>query len=154
MLITFRQVQEQSPLSGSLLKLIACIDRQNIPHQLLACSGLEGADDEITLHEAISQLLNFSLLTTVENGSAYEIHTLVQISMARILIQEQEMGTVLEQVAQAFAKVLPNGDFENWSLWRVYFPHTSAFLRNVTADSVDTAAIYFRMSWYHRLVGR
>ena len=27
--ITFRQVQEQSPLSGSLLKLIACIDRQN-----------------------------------------------------------------------------------------------------------------------------
>ena len=152
--ITFRQVQEQSPLSGSLLKLIACIDRQNIPHQLLACSGLKGADDEITLREAISQLLNFSLLTTVEHGSAYEIHSLVQVSIVAVLIQEQEMETVLEQAAQALAKVLPNVGFENWSLWRVYFPHTSALLKNVTADSVDTAVICFRMSWYFCLVGR
>ena len=154
LLITFRQVQEQSPLSGSLLKLTACIDRQNIPHELLACSGLKGADDEITLHEAISQLLNFSLLTTVEHGSAYEIHSLVQVSIAAFLLQEQEMGGILEQAVQAFARALPNGSFENWSLWRVYFPHTSVLVRNITAESVDTAAIYYRMSWYLRLVGR
>ena len=152
--ITFRQVQEQSPLSGSLLKLIACIDRQNIPHELLACSGLKGADDEITLREAISRLLNFSLLTTVENGSAYEIHSLAQVSIAAVLIQDQEMGTVLEQAVQAFAEALPDGNFENWTLWRVYFSHTSTLLRNITEDSVDTAVIYFRTSRYLHLIGR
>ena len=152
--ITFRQVRERSPLSGSLLKLIACIDRQNIPHELLARSGLKGADDEITLREAISRLLNFSLLTTVENGSAYEIHSLVQVSIAAVLMQEQEMGTVLEQAVQTFARALPNGSFENWSLWRVCFPHASALVRKITADSEDTAAIYFRMSWYLHSVGR
>ena len=115
--------------SGSLLKLIACIDRQIIPHELLACSGLEGADDEITLREAISQLLNFSLLTTVEHGSAYEIHYLIQILIAAVLIQEQEMETVLEQAVQALVRALANGDFEDWSLWRVYFPHASALVR-------------------------
>ena len=94
--ITFRQVQEQSPLSGSLLKLIACIDRQNIPHELLACSGLKGADDEITLREAIRQLLNFSFLTTEEHESTYEVHSLVQVSIAAVLMQEQDMGAVLK----------------------------------------------------------
>ena len=152
--ITFRQVQEQSPLSSSLLKLIACIDRQNIPHKLLAESGLKGADDEIILGEAISKLLNFSLLTVLEHGSAYEIHSLVHISIATFLVQEQEMGGAMEQAAQAFAKALPSGDFENWSVWRIYFPHTSALIRNVTEGSLDTAEICFRMSWYLRLSGR
>ena len=151
---TFRQVQEQSPLSGSLLKLIACIDRQKIPHELLARSGLEGADDEIALREAISKLLNFSLLKTVERGSAYETHSLVHISIAAFLKQEQEMDTALGQAAKSLAKVLPDGSFENWTLWRIYFPHASAFLRYSAADSVDTAEIYFRMSWYLLLVGR
>ena len=152
--ITLRQVQEQSPLSGSLLKLMACIDRQNIPHELLACSNLKGADDEITLREAISQLLNFSLLTMVECGSTYEMHSIVQVSVVAVLIQEQEMDTVLEQAVKAFAKFLPDGSFENWSLWRVRFPHASALVKNITADSVDTAAICFRMSCYLLLVGR
>ena len=152
--ITFRQVQEQSPLSGSLLKLIACIDRQNIPHDLLACSGLEGADDEVTLREAISQLLNFSLLTRMEHGSAYEVHALVHVSIAAVLIQEQEMGTVLEQAVHAFSKTLPAGNFENWSLWRVYLPHASTLVGNITVDSVDSAVIYFNMSWFLCLVGR
>ena len=126
--ITLRQVQEQSPLSGSLLKLIACTDRQNIPHELLAASGLEGADDEITLREAISKLLNFSLLTTVDDGSAYETHSLVHMSIATVLKEEQAMDTVLERAAQALAKVLPNGSFESWSLWGIYSPHTYLLL--------------------------
>ena len=152
--ITFQQVQEQSPLSGSLLKLIACINRQNIPHELLALIGLEGADDEITLREAISELLNFSLLTTVEHGSAYETHSLVHFLMAAFLKKEQEVDTVLVHAAQSFVKVLPDGSFENWALWRIYFPHASAFLSNIAVDSVDTAEIYFRMSRYLLLVGR
>ena len=69
-------------------------------------------------------------------------------------MQEQEMGTVLEQAVQAFSKALPDGSFEYWSLWRVYFPHASALLRNITVDNVDTAVIYLRMSPYLRLVGR
>ena len=121
---------------------------------LLAGSGLKGADDEITLDEAISELLNFSLLTKVERGNAYEIHSLVHVSIVAFLIEEQEMDTILEHVAQAFAKALPNGRFENWSLWRIYFPHASALVRNVMVDSVDTAVIYFHMSWYLLLVGR
>ena len=154
LLITFQQIQEQSPLSSSLLKIIACIDRQNIPHELLAASGFEGADDKITLGEAISKLLNFSLLTTVVPGSAYEAHSLVHVSIAAFLMQEQAVHIALGRTAQALAKVLPDGCFENWNLWRTYFPHTSAFLSNTAADSVDTAKIYFRMSWYLLLVGR
>ena len=77
--ITFRQAQEQSPLAGSLLKLIACIDCQGIPHELLASSGLEGSDDEIDLLDALGKLINFSLLTKLENSKTYDMHSLVHV---------------------------------------------------------------------------
>ncbi|KAA8895944.1 hypothetical protein FN846DRAFT_301079 [Sphaerosporella brunnea] len=154
--ITFRQIQEQSPLSGSLLKLIACIDRQSIPHELLADSGFEGANDEFTLNEAISKLLNFSLLTTVQNGSAYEIHSLVHVSIAAFLTQRQEMDAVQRWTAELFARLLPNGEVHNWPFWRVYFPHASALASKITkdADTLHTAAIYNLMSGYLLAIGR
>ena len=48
-----------------------------------------------------------------------EPRPLVQVSIEAVLIQEQEVGAVLEQAVQEFAKALPNGSFKNWSLWRV-----------------------------------
>jgi hypothetical protein len=56
--ITFRQIQEQSSLAASLLKLIGSIDRLNIPQELLAKSGLDDSDDEVGLAEAIAKLHN------------------------------------------------------------------------------------------------
>ena len=113
LLITFRQVQEQPPLSGSLLKLIACIGRQNIPHEFLVRNGLEGADDEISLCEAISKLLNFSLITMVQHKSAYEIHSLVHVSFAVFLKQGRAMDNAPGQPAQPLSNVLPDGCFQN-----------------------------------------
>ncbi|KAF8241451.1 hypothetical protein K440DRAFT_642735 [Wilcoxina mikolae CBS 423.85] len=83
--ITFRQVQQQSPLAGSLLKPMACIDCQGIPHELLLRSGLEGCNNEIALAEALSKLVNFSLLTTSEHGKTYEMHSLIHISAEAFL---------------------------------------------------------------------
>ena len=90
----------------------------------------------------------------VERGSAYEMHSIVNVSMVAVLIQKQGMDTVLELVAKAFSKTLLDGSFENWPLWRMYFPHASALVRKITADNVDTVVICFRMSCYLHLVRR
>ena len=148
--ITFQQIQEQSPLAGSLLKLIACVDRQGIPHDLLARSGLEGCDDDFTLCEAISKLVNFSLITAstvVEYDRAYEMHALVYVSIEACL-STQEMNMIGQRTAKALASILPNGEHENWSVWRLYLPHASALTKHIQAESLDAATISFGMSGY------
>ena len=94
----------------------------------------------------------------IEHGSAYETNSLVHIAIAAFLIQDRAMEAVLGRAAESFVKVLPDSSFkfENWALWRICCSHASAFFSNITADrdSVDTAEIYFRISWYLLLVGR
>jgi hypothetical protein len=90
--ITFRQIQEQLPLAGSILRIIACIDPQAIPHELL--STLAG-DDEIQLCEAIAKLQNLSLLkdtsaSNAEGVKSYTVHSLVHIAAHWFLSQINE----------------------------------------------------------------
>jgi hypothetical protein len=44
--ITFRQIQKQPWRADLHMRLMACMDRQGIPHELLASSGVEGCDHE------------------------------------------------------------------------------------------------------------
>ncbi|KAF8535378.1 hypothetical protein BDD12DRAFT_782551 [Trichophaea hybrida] len=152
--ITFRQIQEQSPLASSLLKMMACVDRQGIPHELLARSGLEGSDDEFFLREAINKLINFSLLTaSVRHERAYEMHSLVYVSIGAFL-SPQEIRTVTEATANILAGILPNAEIENWPVWKVYLPHASALTKNPESKSIETAVVLFRISSYFLVAGR
>ena len=152
--ITFRQIQEQSPLGSSLLKIMACVDRQGIPHELLARSGLEGSDDEFFLLEAINKLINFSLITpSVGHERTYEIHSLVYVSIEAFL-SPQEIKTVTEATANVLAGILPNGNVENWPVWSVYLPHASAITKGQQKKSIITAVVSFRMSSYFLEAGR
>ncbi|KAF8241213.1 hypothetical protein K440DRAFT_592033, partial [Wilcoxina mikolae CBS 423.85] len=147
--ITYRQVREQSPLAFSLLKLIACVDRQNIPNELLE-SGL--SDDK---NEAISKLINLSLLTVVECGTAYEMHSLVHASLEAFLSSIQELDAAVELSLKTLVGILPfNGEFENWTTWSLYLPHAVALTSKVKTESLNSATILHSMSWYLGLIGR
>ncbi|CUS13413.1 unnamed protein product [Tuber aestivum] len=89
--ITFDRITEQMPLMVKLLALLASLDRQNIPEELLTHSGLEGMDDSLKFCQAIGKLLRFSLVTEAkdEGTTFYEIHRLVQFSIQAYLSVEQ-----------------------------------------------------------------
>jgi tetratricopeptide (TPR) repeat protein len=155
-LITFRQVQEQVPLASSLLKLMGCIDRHGIPRELLASSGLNNSDDEIALSLALSKLINFSLLIDAVDGRVYEIHSLIHLSIEVSLSQSvSEKDAAVQSAANALVRVLPNGlKSEDWSMWRVYFPHASALLINAKTKSLYLARISLYMTRFLLAVGR
>ena len=155
-LITFRQVEEQVPLASSLLKLIGCIDRHDIPRELLARSGLNNSDNEIALSLALSKLINFSLLIDAVDGRVYEIHSLIHLSIEVSLSQSvSEKDAAVQSAANALVRVLPNGlKSEDWSMWRAYFPHASALLRNAKTKSLYLARISLYMTRFLLAVGR
>ncbi|PWW73254.1 hypothetical protein C7212DRAFT_365786 [Tuber magnatum] len=95
--ITFRQINERYHQAMDLLRLITFLkEHQNIPEDVLRCSGLTGMDDDFTVREIIGKLESFSLVTektasSVEDQSlpVYELHRLVQIS-AEVYFKKRE----------------------------------------------------------------
>lgn len=113
--ITFDQIQNQLPLAGSLLRYIACIDRQGIPNELLVDlvrqdndeNELEKDDDCAKLFDdALEKLLNFSILQIMATEERfYEIHTLVYLSIVRLLKSEPEKYSAsISKVASVLAE--------------------------------------------------
>ncbi|CUS13409.1 unnamed protein product, partial [Tuber aestivum] len=89
--ITFDRITEKIPLMVKLLGLMASLDRQYIPEELLIHSGLVGMDDSLKFCQAIGTLSRFSLVTEVklEGTTFYELHRLVQLSIQAYLSIEQ-----------------------------------------------------------------
>jgi tetratricopeptide (TPR) repeat protein len=129
--ITFRQIQEHSPLADAIPTVIACIDPQGIPHQLLA--DVEGENDDILLGEALAKLHNLSLLqvtSTYNINKSDTVHSLVHLAIQHFLAP-QDRDTALRKTAHHLMEVLPpNGEFKHWPAWRQYLPHTTVFLHN------------------------
>jgi tetratricopeptide (TPR) repeat protein len=135
--ITFRQIQKQSPLANDILRVIACIHRQGIPHGLLEKVRIDDKTSKIQQKEAISKLSNFSILqsTTVDNGKAYEIHALVHVAIQYFLAIEDKMQSALSQTESVFLDALPKGySYEFWPEWLIYLPHAIALVGNPAED--------------------
>jgi hypothetical protein len=153
--ITFRQIQEQSPLAGSLLQMMSCVDRLNIRHEFLAKSGLDRSDDEITLAEAIGKLHNFSLInittsqTTDTPTRTYEPHSLVHLAIDCYQDIEERTALLL-QTAKALARILPNDCRENSKIYPIYYPHAISLLQNINldCDTLDVATICSKIALY------
>ncbi|CUS09279.1 unnamed protein product, partial [Tuber aestivum] len=145
--ITFDRITRQMPLAVELLRLIAFLDRQNIPEELLNQSGLGGADDPIEFRQAIGKLLGFSLVTTVKthNKTFYELHRLVQLSL-QVYLPTEELNRWRATALGVVSRHFPC----HWNTWRdvssAYMPHALA----VTKDSTDPIAeeLCFRLGRY------
>lgn len=100
--ISFQQIEEQSPLAGSLIRVMACVNRQSIPVELF-----KSLDDTETVEEALSRLTSFSLLAISSEGSAVEIHALIQLSAQQFLSSRDELRRATETTAALLVQILP-----------------------------------------------
>ena len=107
----------------------------------------------MTLADALSKLTNLSLLTSLEKSKAYEMHSLVHVSVEAFLSTE-EMNTAIEKTIKVLGDVLPDGGYTNRKVWEVYLPHVTAWAGHLKEVSLDVATIYNSMSTYLLLLGR
>ncbi|CUS13410.1 unnamed protein product, partial [Tuber aestivum] len=122
--ITFDRITEHVPPMVELLALLASIDRQNIPKELLTHSGLEGMDDPLKFCRAIGKLLRFSLVTEVEleGTTFYELHRLVQLSIqAYLSIEQANQGRATG--LRAVSRLLPKYEYKRCNICAAYMSH-------------------------------
>ncbi|CUS13685.1 unnamed protein product, partial [Tuber aestivum] len=144
---TFDRITQQMPPAADLLRLMAFLDRQNIPEELLNRSGLKGVDDPVEFRQAIGRLLAFSLVAIVthEEKTFYELHRLVQLSLQVYLPTKkstQARAAALKVVSQLF----PRDESKRRYVGPIYIPHALA----VTQDSRGPIAedLCFHMGLY------
>ncbi|CUS10228.1 unnamed protein product [Tuber aestivum] len=150
--IIFDRIEEYMPPAGNLLRLIASLDRQNIPEQLLRESGIEGMDDVIGFCRTMMKLSGFSLVTalTRDGENFYELPYLIQLSVQAYLSREELAewsATALKVVSRRF----PRYEHEVRHICEAYLPHALAVTRGRT--DVGAEDLCFRMGEYFLHLG-
>jgi tetratricopeptide (TPR) repeat protein len=131
--ITFKQIDRQLPLAADFLRLIAFLDPQGIPEELLAASELGDVSNKVLFRKAIGKLVDFSLVTRAEGGAMFTLHRLVHLSMITYLsLQEREewRAKALKLVSRVFPE---DPKYENRHICAIYLPHALAVTQNCDA---------------------
>lgn len=155
--VSFDQIQKKKRRAAELLSLMAVLDRQGIPKELLY------AEDEqpIEFTVALGTLLAFSLISSNKERTNFEMHRLVQVSTLRWLEMQNEKRLWQEEALRVLAKKFPEGVFNAWETCALYLPHVNAVVDNLTLkteyvhelDLILRTARYLREQGQHGVAG-
>ncbi|CUS08949.1 unnamed protein product, partial [Tuber aestivum] len=150
--ITFDQITKHMPTAGHLLRLIAFVDCQNIPEQLLRECGVEGMDDPVEFRRAVGKLLGFSLVTAIkhEDKTFYELHHLVQLSIQAYLSPE-ELHKCSDNALGIVSRMFPKYEHKLRDICKSYIPHALAVTKART--DIISEDLCFRMAEYFLHLG-
>ena len=122
--LSFDQILEQEPQTAKLLSLMAMLDPQQIPEELLR----QPTERDVDFRTAIGTLHGFALITQEVGGEIYAIHPLVQASVHYWLEQRSEKAHYDGQALQVLAEKFPNGDHEHKKTCESMYAHAQAVL--------------------------
>ena len=174
--ISFEYIKHTRPSAADLLSLVSFFDRQGIPEALLRrreeCNGgrkrqqlgkkedtesgeeSEGSQcstNEDEVEDDIAAPCNFCFVSVETNGTAFEMHTLVQLAMRTWLKASDEFERWKQQFITNLYAEFPDGRFENWATCQTLFAHAKAAVAHQPeADSprAEWAGLLYRAAWY------
>lgn len=123
--LSFEQLTIQSPKAADTLSLMAVLDRQAIPSELVQAPGGNVLDQKA----AIAKLKAFSLIQEERSSNKYSLHRLVQLSTQRWLADHDKLSHWQMAAIGAVAREYPNDvDFDQWALIHDLSSHVQTVL--------------------------
>lgn len=111
--LSFEQLTRQSPKAADTLSLMAVLDRQAIPSELIRAPGGSVLDRKA----AIAKLKAFSLIEEESTSNKYSLHRLVQLSTQRWLADHDKLSHWQMAAIGAVAQRCPEDvAFDQWTL--------------------------------------
>ncbi|RPA92933.1 hypothetical protein L873DRAFT_1588968, partial [Choiromyces venosus 120613-1] len=141
--LTFDRICLQMPLAANVLQLIAFLDRQNIPKDLIVQSGLEGMSDSLNFRRAIGMLLGFSLVSEERGGEVYELHRLVQLSV-HVYLSHRDACQWKRRAIEVVSRLYPEYNHGVRDVCTIYLPHALAVIKDSTGPIVDE--LHYRLA--------
>jgi tetratricopeptide (TPR) repeat protein len=127
LLISLDRIRHNHPLAAEYLFLAACVDRKDIPIDLL------GTVSET--EDAVRVLHRYALITRRPAQSALDLHRLVHLATRKWLKKQEWLGEWSQKAIARLLEVFPEDDPGNRSKWRRLLPHTKhALLYDLTEE--------------------
>lgn len=117
-------ISKQEPRAAEILSLMAVLDRQGIPENLLR----DDSDRDVDFKMALGTLIAFSLVKVEGDGAGYELHRLVQLATRKWLDIQGEKEVWQRRALTVVASIFPEGRFENWTTCESLLPHAQTVL--------------------------
>ncbi|RYP29542.1 hypothetical protein DL767_006670 [Monosporascus sp. MG133] len=149
--ISFDRIQETP--AANVLALMSFLHPDTIPVFLLA----KEFTDKISLSEAISTLRDMSLISPHNEGRAYSIHRLIQISMENWLESQGSRQHFLSMCLRLLARLFPEDQDVNWKTSSILLPHAIKVLslqRVSDENSLARAELLEKVSQYELKLGK
>jgi tetratricopeptide (TPR) repeat protein len=124
-LISFNQIQRQTPLAIEYLSFMACLLNQDIPQSILP-----QASTKKNFLEAVGILTAYSLLIRREDRKTFDIHGLVHLAIRNWLRNMGQMTMWANKTVERLAEIIPAGGHQDRDIWTAYLPHASHLLKS------------------------
>ncbi|KAH8804492.1 violaceus kinesin [Xylogone sp. PMI_703] len=135
-LISFKQLQRQTPLAIEYLSFMACLLRHSIPQSILP-----PAPSQKHLHEAVGALTAYSLVTRQENREIFDMHHLVYLATRNWLRNKGSFSRRMAKAAERLADIIPHGGHKGRDTWTMYLPHATHLLTSKDLSKHDRKVI-------------
>ncbi|KAK8052223.1 hypothetical protein PG993_003608 [Apiospora rasikravindrae] len=156
--LSFNKINITEPRAADMLSLMAVLDRQSIPRDLLKKPS--ETNNKVTV--ALGTLQAYSLIQENVGGGdkTFSMHRLVSLSTQRWL--ETTPKGKLRWYSEALAvlsETVPSGEYENRRRWGELLPHTQIALGYLSdargeTDELGGALILTNTAWYELRMGR
>jgi len=135
--ISFERIQTRDSLAAEYLSFMACMEPTNVPQSLLPPGPSKKRETD-----AIGLLTAYSFVSWNSTTSMMNTHRLVHLAMRSWLrIGDNNLTKWNARAVQRLAEVLPFGDHETRSSWRLYLAHTRRVLEDkLDGESLETRA--------------
>jgi tetratricopeptide (TPR) repeat protein len=117
LLIAMDQIRRTTPLAADYLLFVACVDRKDIPLDLLKAASPYEREDTIRI------LNRYALITRRPAESAIDIHQLPHRALRNWLQNQETLDQWTEQAIKWLLSIFPDHDHGNRSKWRRLLPH-------------------------------
>ncbi|KAF1948247.1 kinesin light chain [Byssothecium circinans] len=122
LLISIDQIRGSDPLAADYLFLAACVDRKDIPLDLLEASSPRKRDD------AVKVLNSYALVTRRPAESALDLHRLVHRALWWWLQKQERLDQWTQHAIARLLRVFPDDNHGSRSKWRRLLPHAKYVL--------------------------
>jgi tetratricopeptide (TPR) repeat protein len=120
--LSMSQVRQINPVAADCLFLAACVDRKDIPLDLLEAASLQAREDGIKV------LDRYALVTRRPAESALDVHRLVHDALQKRLQVQGRLQEWTQRTITQLLRVFPEHDHINRSKWRRLLPHAQYVL--------------------------
>jgi hypothetical protein len=101
--------------------------------------------------EDVTALRNFCFISVSTDGTIFEMHALVQLSMRTWLAANGRLGRYRDQFINNICEAFPTGEYETWKVCQVLFTHAQAAIDHKpegASSLVQWATLLYRAAWY------